>query len=435
MPHVLQRPALHFTPQRGWINDPNGLLWDGTRYHLFAQHNPHDAVWGPMHWLHATSGDMLHWREVGIALYPDEIGAMFSGSAAKLADGRMALMYTAHGEREQQCVAFSKDGFCFEKYGANPVIRNEKLKDFRDPKLFWNRIRGCWSAVIAAGDHVEFYCSDDLIDWRKTGAFTPTGKHRGELFECPDLLFLQTPEGEPVAVLTASMIFRGEETGCRMQAFLGGFDGDSFHQTQSTELLRLDVGYDSYAGVTFAGLEEPVLMNWMSATSCPLPTAGYCGCLSLPRGLRLVRADGALRLAQTPVLPPYAWEAAGEALPQGAFALRLRAGGPFALELLDEAGAAALRVWADEAGRLCTTRRQSDAFAPDSCYNRDGYRMTCIPRAVSGPIEVIVICDGYCVEIFADAGTYAHGLLVFPEGKWARLNCTEANRLELARLS
>ena len=433
MPYALERPILHFTPRRGWINDPNGPLWDGARYHLFAQHNPHDVVWGPMHWLHATSDDMLHWQEAGIALYPDETGAMFSGSAAKLPDGRIVLMYTAHGEHEQQCVAFSKDGFHFDKHGANPVIPNAQLKDFRDPKLFVNRIHGGWSVVVAAGDHVEFYRSDDLIMWRKTGVFAPEDRRGGELFECPDLIFLRTPEGEPVAVLTASMIYPNGTEGCRMQAFLGTFDGATFRQTQERP-LRLDVGYDCYAGVTVAGLDEPVLMNWMSATSCPLPTEGYCGCLSLPRRLSLARTGETLYIAQVPVLPPLAWKRAEEVLPADAFALRLRTEGPFELELLDKTDTAALRIALDDAGFLCTARRKSQAFAPDSCYNQDSCRVTRVSRTGVGPLEITVICDSYCVELFADGGIYAHGLLLFSEGPLTHVRCNGIHSMELARL-
>ena len=103
------RPRYHYTPERGWINDPNGLLYDGERYHLFAQHNPADTRWGPMHWAHAESEDLLSWRRLPIALFPDALGACFSGSAA-MVNGRMCLMYTSHGAHEQQSVAFATDG-------------------------------------------------------------------------------------------------------------------------------------------------------------------------------------------------------------------------------------------------------------------------------------------------------------------------------------
>lgn len=421
----MDRPALHFTPQRGWINDPNGLIWDGKRYHLFAQHNPEDTVWGPMHWLHAVSTDMLHWREEGIALYPDGWGTMFSGSAAMLPDGRMALMYTAHGDQERQCVAFSEDGIRFEKYAGNPVIDNPGLRDFRDPKLFWNRKHDCWGVAVAAGPCVAFYRSDDLLHWQETGEFAVT--RLGELFECPDLFFLKTPEGEEIAVLTASMICLNGESGCRMQFFLGAFDGETFvERYPAGEALRMDVGYDCYAGVTFHGSAEPVFMNWMSATSCPLPLEGYCGCLSLPRKLGLAHTDNGLRLTQRCVLPDAPWQEMGETLPEGPFALRLRGEKPFELALCDARGQAALRIGLDAQGMLYTVRERSESFAPDSPYNDDARRITRTPRQTQGPLEMQVVCDSYCVEIFAEGGLYAHGLLGFPEGGFVRAVCTGA---------
>lgn len=420
----MDRPALHFTPKTGWINDPNGLIWDGKRYHLFAQHNPADVVWGPMHWLHAVSADMLHWQELGIALYPDEWGTMFSGSAAMLPGDRMALMYTAHGDQERQCVAFSEDGVHFEKYAGNPVIDNPGLRDFRDPKLFWNRKHSCWGVVVAASEQIAFYRSDDLLHWRKTGEFANI--RLGRLFECPDLFFLTTPEGEEMAVLTASMICGKEESGCRMQYFLGSFDGETFvERCPEKAALRMDVGYDCYAGVTFHGTAEPIWMNWMSATSCPLPLEGYCGCMSLPRKLGLAHTDDGLRLTQQCILPDGPWQAVNDdwVLPKGAFALRLKGEMPFELSLLDGAGKAVLRIGLDADGSIYTIREKSSAFVQGSPYNDDARRITRTPRKTRGMLDMQIVCDSYCVEIFAEGGLYAHGLLVFPEGGFHRMVC------------
>ena len=163
------RPALHFAPRNGWINDPNGLVYDKKQYHLFAQHNPDDIVWGPMHWLHAVSDDLLHWRELGIALYPDALGTMFSGSAvidhgnaAGFGQGAMVALFTQHGERECQSVAYSLDGKHFLLYARNPVIENPGIPDFRDPKVFWYEKGQCYVMALAAGDCIEFYRSFDL---------------------------------------------------------------------------------------------------------------------------------------------------------------------------------------------------------------------------------------------------------------------------------
>ena len=119
------RPVLHFTPEKNWNNDPNGLVYENGRNHLFYQHNPEEPVWGPMHWGHAVRADLINWEHLPIALYPDQLGTIFSGSAVYDAentsgfgkDGKAPIvaMVTQHGEREQQSIAWSLDGIHFEK--------------------------------------------------------------------------------------------------------------------------------------------------------------------------------------------------------------------------------------------------------------------------------------------------------------------------------
>ena len=170
------RPNIHFTPEKNWNNDPNGLIYIDGIWHLYYQHNPNDVVWGPMHWGHAVSKDLIHWEHLPVALYPDEIGTMYSGSMAydenntsgfaKYGEKPMVAVYTAHNMEtglEQQCIAYSLDqGKHFEKYYGNPVIENPGTPDFRDPRVFWNDKKDCWSLVLASGDHAEFYASQDL---------------------------------------------------------------------------------------------------------------------------------------------------------------------------------------------------------------------------------------------------------------------------------
>lgn len=131
------RPNIHFTPEKNWNNDPNGLIYIDGIWHLYYQNNPNDVVWGPMHWGHAISKDLIHWEHLPVALYPDEIGTMYSGSMAydenntsgfaKYGEKPMVAVYTAHNMEtglEQQCIAYSLDqGKHFEKYYGNPVIK------------------------------------------------------------------------------------------------------------------------------------------------------------------------------------------------------------------------------------------------------------------------------------------------------------------------
>ena len=161
------RPALHYAPKKGWINDPNGLVYARGKYHLFAQYGP-EPHWGDLHWSHAVSEDLLSWRDLPNALGPDGLGMVFSGSAVYDENNSSGLgtkegspivaMYTSHGEHEQQSIAYSLDGENFIKYPGNPVVPNSEKQDFRDPKVLKNP-KGGWTAVLAVGDHVEFYGS------------------------------------------------------------------------------------------------------------------------------------------------------------------------------------------------------------------------------------------------------------------------------------
>ena len=151
------RPQFHFTPESMWMNDPNGMVYYDGKYHLFYQHYPEDNVWGPMHWGHAVSEDMLHWKHLPIALYPDSLGTIFSGSAvidrnnsSGLQEGDhppMVAIYTYHNMEveesgidtfQYQGIAYSHDkGRSWKKYDGNPVLRNPGIRDFRDPKVIW----------------------------------------------------------------------------------------------------------------------------------------------------------------------------------------------------------------------------------------------------------------------------------------------------------
>ncbi|MGE8378959.1 MAG: glycoside hydrolase family 32 protein, partial [Sphingobacterium sp.] len=146
------RPIFHFTPKQGWMNDPNGMVYLNGNYHLFFQHNPEKSVWGPMHWGHAISKDLIHWDEQKIALYPDSLGTIFSGSAvidknntAGFGTGAMVAIFTHHNHQEEdrktglhenQSLAYSLDqGVTWTKYKGNPVLPNPGIWDFRDPKV------------------------------------------------------------------------------------------------------------------------------------------------------------------------------------------------------------------------------------------------------------------------------------------------------------
>ena len=306
------RPNIHFTPPVMWTNDPNGMVYVNGIYHLFYQHYPEAPNWGPMHWGHAVSRDLLHWKHMPMALYPDELGMIFSGSCVYDRENTsgygtkekppIVAVYTNHGRHglEQQSIAYSTDGIHFEKSYQNPVIPNPGISDFRDPKAFYNPVKNCWSLVLAAGDRVHFYKSEDLKRWEKTGEFGPEGNLASGVWECPDLFQVEAEDGRKLWVLIVSMTTTTEDGRCRTQYFLGDFDGDKFIQQQKEEEpLWIDFGFDNYAGVTFQNLEEPLFlgwaMNWGYANETP--TGEYCGQMTLARSLRAVKTEKGYRLA------------------------------------------------------------------------------------------------------------------------------------------
>src|SRR5680860_283465 len=202
------RPQFHFSPETMWMNYPNGMVYNKGVYHLFYQYHPESTVWGPMHWGHATRNDLLHWQHRPIALYPDDHGFIFSGSAVLDkqnssgfgTDGNPPLVaiLTYHDAKkkasdatgfETQGIAYSLDnGDSWTKYKDNPVIDDENSTDFRDPKVFWYEPDQKWIMSLVAGDHAQFYGSKNLKDWELLGEFGKDKGAHGGVWECPDLI-------------------------------------------------------------------------------------------------------------------------------------------------------------------------------------------------------------------------------------------------------
>lgn len=430
------RPKMHYTPPFGWINDPNGLVYVGGEYHLFAQYYPYDTCWGPMHWFHAKSKDLLHWKQLGVAIRPDEeLGLIFSGSAvvdegntSGLGDGTrdpMICMFTHHGKCEQQSIAWSTDYIHFTKYEGNPVIKNPGIPDFRDPKVFKNPVRGGWSVVVAAGDHVEYYASKNLIDWEKTGEFGKEENARPGVYECPDLFPLQAPDGSEMWILTCSNCYAAEEGGNRSQYFLGKFDGDTFHRTVVwNEPVMFDQGYDNYAAVTFAGADRALQMGWGTSWiyAKDEPSSEFCGQMTLARELALVETPAGLRMAATPVLPDAEYGPAGQEvpLPGETFAARICAPGAFEAMLENDEGER-FCFGLDQQGRFYTDRTHAGLSDFHPLFASALYAQTHTQRLCMGEVEMKLVFDRCLTELFADGGVYVHSALVYPQVPYTRL--------------
>jgi fructan beta-fructosidase len=307
-----RRPKFHFTPAFGWINDPNGLIYYEGEYHLFYQYHPFDLLWGPMHWGHAVSTDLVHWTHLPIALAPDQNGKIFSGSVVADVDNTSGLVRGGglvaifSFDTQAQGIAYSEDcGRTWVKHAGNPVIPSPG-SDFRDPKVFWYAQGNVWVMALAAGDHVEFLTSPNLINWTLTGRFgTDHGAHGG-VWECPDLFPLQL-DGATKWVLIVSVGDGAIAGGSGTQYFIGQFDGANFHNDNPADMtLWLDYGTDNYAGVTYNGIQDDrrLLIGWMNnwAYARKIPAQAWRGSMTVPRTLALVNVPSVgIRLTQQPV--------------------------------------------------------------------------------------------------------------------------------------
>jgi fructan beta-fructosidase len=321
------RPGFHFSPPSNWANDPNGLVFYEGSYHLFYQHHPYGNKWGPMHWGHAVSKDLVRWEHAPIALFPDEHGAIFSGCCVVDWNNSSGLFEDSHGlvaifthadahpetgqPRQRQSLAYSKDkGRTWHKYEGNPVLVEEELPDFRDPKVFWHSPSKRWMMTIVAGDHARFYASANLREWSLTGEFgREEGSHDG-VWECPDLFQLTVDDtGQAKWVLVISI---GDHPDCpegsRTQYFIGEFDGQTFmNDNPADHVLWLDYGRDNYAGVSWSDVPEQdgrrIIIGWMSnwKYANETPTGSWRGAMTLPRTLSLTSNDGQILLTQMPV--------------------------------------------------------------------------------------------------------------------------------------
>lgn len=291
----MQRQKFHITAEQGWINDPNGLVFFKGYYHAFFQYHPYSTEWGPMHWGHVRSADLVRWEHLPPALAPtDDIDkdGCFSGSAL-VADGRLYLMYTGVVNRDgksyqSQCLAYSEDGLTFRKY-PEIVIGRELLPegfspfDFRDPCLFEKN--GRFYALVASkkgeSSDILLFSSENLTEWKCVG---PVLDHpsSGSMIECPcwneecGFMIYSDQFSVPEAcehLNLHSNFYRAGKLDCAEGRF----------QTASVGIM--DYGFDFYAAQFFACAEKPLMLAWMQMWDRNIPSRryGFAGMLTLPR--------------------------------------------------------------------------------------------------------------------------------------------------------
>jgi levanase/fructan beta-fructosidase len=312
------RPVYHFTPEKNWTNDPNGLIYLNGEYHLYNQQNPFENKWGHMSWGHATSKDLIHWTHLPIAI-PEKIDKdttwIFSGCAVWDQNntsgfckngGCIVAIYTADQpnlKKESQFIAYSNDGgTTYTNYEKNPVIDLQK-KDFRDPNVIWLEDQKKWLMTVAlpAERKVQFYSSTNLKDWNLLSEF---GGHEGDIrriWECPSLTPLLV-DGNPAKIKWLLMVSSGnQDAEIGMQYFIGDFDGKSFtnNYPPGNEMF-VDYGSTYYAAIPWNNLpnNKKTMIGWLVPTKTE--TYPWRGQMSIPRDLILKTTPDGIKLFQQP---------------------------------------------------------------------------------------------------------------------------------------
>lgn len=323
MPYIPEesRPAYHVTAGIGWLNDPNGFSLYKGEYHLFYQYHPFSTHWGPMHWGHVKSQDLIHWERLPVAMAPDEDfdrDGCFSGSAIELPDGRQLLMYTGVYEvrredgylqkMQHQCLAVG-DGVNYEKYEGNSVLDGSDLPDgssvidFRDPKIW--KDGDTYYAVVGnrqADDSgaILLFESKDAFDWKFVTILDACRNEYGKMWECPDFF---PKDGKWVLITSPQeMQTMGAEfhAGNGTLCLIGSYDRGTHCFTREC-VQAIDYGLDFYAPQT---LEAPdgrrIMIGWMQnwdTCTCQPKNVQFFGMMTIPRELHVVNQ----KLIQNPI--------------------------------------------------------------------------------------------------------------------------------------
>jgi len=399
------RPQIHFTTQRGWINDPNGMVYYEGEYHLFYQHNPFESEWENMSWGHAVSRDLIHWKELPVVMFPDKLGSIFSGTAVidynnttgfgKGGIPPMIAIYTANSsDNQRQCIAYSLDkGRTFTKYEGNPIIDSKakwNTQDLRDPKVFWYQPTKNWVMVLFERDGNSIYTSSNLKDWKYES-------HTTGFWECPQFFELAV-DGN---VNNKKWVMYGA-SGTYMT---GRFDGKTF----TPEIGKYYYGNGAlYAAMTFDNIPASdgrrIQIGW-----CRIPQSGksFNNLMLLPTELTLRTTKEGIRMFNVPVKEvdmlqekEYAWEGleankASELLQQFNDAASIRIRATIKLSHSTDAG---LNLFGQ-----CI-------FKYDMNFNLINGLFYTPEDRTSMEISVDIIIDKTSIEVFVDGGAFSYAI-------------------------
>lgn len=449
--HEQYRPQIHFSPPAHWMNDPNGMVFYKGVYHLFYQYYPGATVWGPMHWGHATSPDMVHWTNKPVAIYPDTIGLIFSGSVVvdyqntsgfgKNGQPPLIAIFTQHSQEKEkagrvdaqvQSIAYSNDdGKTWKKYAHNPVVKNPGIADFRDPKVMWYAPGKKWVMTLATKDRITFFSSPNLKNWKKESEFGVTLGAHGGVWECPDLFPMTAADGKKMWVLIVNINPGGPQGGSATQYFTGSFDGKTFTPNNTTTRF-LDQGTDEYAGVTWSNTgSRRLFLGWMSnwnyATT--VPTKVWRSAMTVPRELKLTRVGDDYYVAAEPVKELATIKSKTVKLPQirgNGYLNKLirRYDNQYQLNLSSKNLTSFSVDFSNDKHERLTAGFDAKknvwyidrTQAGESGFNKDFAKRIEAPRIAKGSnTDVTLIIDAASIELFADKGLTVMTAIFFPE--------------------
>lgn len=449
------RPLYHHTPAYGWMNDPNGMFYKDGVWHLYFQHNPYGSTWGNLSWGHSTSTDLVHWQYEGDPVMPDAWGLIFSGSSvvdtdntAGFGPGAIVAFYTSAkstpwGDVQMQSMAYSTDGGkSFTRYEGNPILTSTE-RDFRDPKVFWYAPGKHWVMMLAVGQQMQIFTSDNLKEWKHESDFGLKQGAHGGVWECPDLVELPV-EGtnEKRWVLICNINPGGPFGGSATQYFVGTFDGKKFTNQFPTKTKWMDYGKDHYATVTFSNAPDGrcVALGWMSnwQYAAVVPTKQYRSANTIARDLTLYRQGGDLLLKSAPSKEIEAARKDMKSLKKfnvsdaysidnllddnnGAYEIEMeiRNNGAekIVFTLLNGKGES-VKMYYDTALRQFVMDR---SVSGETAFSRDFPAMTVAPVPETGDFTLRLFVDRSSIEAFGDGGKFVMTNIVFPSEPYNKM--------------
>ena len=411
------RPAYHHTPLYGWMNDPNGMFYKDGTWHLYYQFNPYGSQWENMTWGHSTSRDLIYWEAQPIAIAPDGLGSIFSGSCVTNGNDIVAF-YTSAGQNQTQSMAISHDnGRSFEKFNGNPVLTSD-APDFRDPKVFWNENAHVWNMILAVGQEMRIYSSRDLKTWNYESSFGQEYGNHGGVWECPDLFPLELrgakQEVSKKWVLLCNINPGGPFGGSATQYFIGDFDGKRFTCESMPKVTKwLDYGKDHYATVSFYNAPDnrrtvlAWMSNWQYANN--VPTKQFRSANSIPRDLGLFQDGEETYVSVVPSKEMMAVRGAKMKKPTETCEIVVDVKGPMELTLSNAKGEKVVMTYDAQQQTFSMDRTQSGNVAFS-----DAFPCTTVAPTHGTVKQLRLFIDRCSIEAFDGEGKVAMTNLVFP---------------------